>query len=40
VVRETLAITAYLIEISPLALRELRTYRRISGRDDQLLPHG
>jgi tetratricopeptide (TPR) repeat protein len=36
VVRETLAITAYAIEDYALALRELRTYRRISGRDDQL----
>lgn len=36
VVRETLAITAYAIEDFGLALRELRTYRRITGRDDQL----
>lgn len=36
VVRETLAITAYSIGDYALALRELRTYRRISGRDDQL----
>jgi hypothetical protein len=36
VVRETLAITAYYIGDFALALRELRTYRRISGRDDQL----
>ncbi len=36
VVRETLAITAYAIGDFALALRELRTYRRISGRDDQL----
>jgi tetratricopeptide (TPR) repeat protein len=36
VVRETLAITAYSVEDFALALRELRTYRRISGRDDQL----
>ncbi|QTX04985.1 hypothetical protein [Agromyces archimandritae] len=36
VVRETLAITAYTNGDFPLALRELRTYRRISGRDDQL----
>lgn len=36
VVRETLAITAYSIGDYTLALRELRTYRRISGRDDQL----
>lgn len=36
VVRETLAITAYATGDYALALRELRTYRRISGRDDQL----
>lgn len=36
VVRETLAITAYATGDFALALRELRTYRRISGRDDQL----
>jgi hypothetical protein len=36
VVRETLAITAYAVGDFPLALRELRTYRRISGKDDQL----
>ncbi len=36
VVRETLAITAYSIGDFALALRELRTYRRISGKDDQL----
>jgi hypothetical protein len=36
VVRETLAITAYAIGDFALALRELRTYRRITGRDDQL----
>lgn len=36
VVRETLAITAYSIGNYALALRELRTYRRISGKDDQL----
>lgn len=36
VVRETLAITAYSIGDFALALRELRTYRRISGRNDQL----
>jgi len=36
VVRETLAITAYAIEDFGLALRELRTYRRITGRDDEL----
>ena len=36
VVRETLAITAYASGDFALALRELRTYRRISGKDDQL----
>jgi hypothetical protein len=36
VVRETVAITAYALEDYALALRELRTYRRISGRDDQI----
>ncbi|GAA3595926.1 hypothetical protein GCM10022198_19750 [Klugiella xanthotipulae] len=36
IVRETLAITAYTIGDFGLALRELRTYRRISGKDDQL----
>ncbi|WP_281887091.1 tetratricopeptide repeat protein [Agromyces rhizosphaerae] len=36
VVRESLAITAYATGDFALALRELRTYRRISGRDDQL----
>ena len=36
VVRETLAITAYAIGDFALALREFRTYRRITGRDDQL----
>ena len=36
VVRETLAITAYAVGDFALALRELRTYRRISGRNDQL----
>ncbi len=36
VVRETLAITAYATEDYALALRELRTYRRISGSNDQL----
>jgi hypothetical protein len=36
VVRETAAITAYATGDFALALRELRTYRRISGRDDQL----
>lgn len=35
-VRETVAITAYANEDFALALRELRTYRRISGRDDQI----
>lgn len=36
VVRETVAITAYAIGDFALALRELRTYRRISGKDDQI----
>lgn len=36
VVRETVAITAYATQDYALALRELRTYRRISGSDDQL----
>lgn len=36
VVRETLAITAYLTGDYALALRELRTYRRISGSNEQL----
>lgn len=36
VVRETLAITAYATGDYALALRELRTHRRITGRDDQL----
>jgi hypothetical protein len=36
IVRETLAITAYATGDFGLALRELRTYRRISGRDDQI----
>jgi hypothetical protein len=36
VVRETVGITAYATGDFALALRELRTYRRISGRDDQL----
>ncbi|MFS0894138.1 hypothetical protein [Microbacterium sp. 179-I 3D3 NHS] len=36
IVRETLAITAYATEDFALALRELRTYRRISGKDDQI----
>lgn len=36
IVRETVAITAYATGDFSLALRELRTYRRISGRDDQI----
>ncbi|THG34187.1 hypothetical protein E6C70_07775 [Glaciibacter flavus] len=36
IVRETLAITAYATGDFALALRELRTFRRISGKDDQL----
>ena len=36
VVRETAAITAYATGDFALALRELRTYRRISGKDDQI----
>ncbi|UDF13546.1 hypothetical protein LH407_01450 [Antiquaquibacter oligotrophicus] len=36
IVRESLAITAYATGDFGLALRELRTYRRITGRDDQL----
>jgi hypothetical protein len=36
VVRETVGITAYLLADFALALRELRTYRRLSGVDDQL----
>ncbi|PZF13745.1 hypothetical protein DEJ25_04430 [Curtobacterium sp. MCPF17_011] len=36
VVRETAAITAYRLGDFATALRELRTYRRISGRNDQL----
>ena len=36
VVRETAAITAYAIGDYAVALRELRTYRRISGKDDQI----
>lgn len=36
IVRETLAITAYSTGDYALALRELRIYRRITGRDDQL----
>jgi hypothetical protein len=34
--RETAAITAYATGDFALALRELRTYRRISGQDDQI----
>jgi len=34
--RETLAITAYAMSDFALALRELRTYRRISGSNEQL----
>jgi len=36
VVRETIAITAYTVGDYAMALRELRTYRRISGREDHL----
>lgn len=36
VVRETLAITAYKTGDFARALRELRTYRRLSGSDDQI----
>ncbi|MFT3798704.1 hypothetical protein [Microbacterium sp.] len=36
IVRETVAITAYALGDFALAVRELRTYRRISGRDDQI----
>ena len=36
IVRETLGITAYANADFSLALRELRTYRRISGKDDQI----
>jgi hypothetical protein len=36
VVRESVGITAYATGQFELALRELRTYRRLSGRDDQL----
>lgn len=36
VVRETVGITAYATGDFALALRELRTYRRISGLDDQI----
>jgi hypothetical protein len=34
--RESAAITAYAVGDFALALRELRTHRRISGRDDQI----
>jgi len=36
IARETLAITAYTTGDYALALRELRTYRRITGRDDMI----
>ena len=36
VARETLAMTAYRTHDFALALRELRTFRRISGRDDHV----
>lgn len=36
VTRETYAITSYLLGDFATALRELRTYRRLSGRNDQL----
>ncbi|WP_258873589.1 hypothetical protein [Microbacterium sp. AG157] len=36
VVRETVAITAYAVGDFALALRELRTHRRITGSDEQL----
>nr|WP_274635876.1 hypothetical protein [Microbacterium bovistercoris] len=36
VARETVAITAYALGDYALALRELRTYRRLSGREDQI----
>lgn len=36
IVRESVAITAYQLGDFALALRELRTYRRISGKDDQI----
>ncbi|HEU0257291.1 MAG TPA: hypothetical protein VFQ96_05570 [Microbacteriaceae bacterium] len=36
VVRETVGITAYEVGDFARALRELRTYRRISGRDDEV----
>lgn len=35
-VRESVAITAYAVGDFALAVRELRTYRRLSGRNDQL----
>lgn len=36
VARETLAITAYALEDFAMALRELRTYRRLTGRDNHI----
>lgn len=36
VVRETVGITAYVVGDFALALRELRTYRRLSGSNDQV----
>lgn len=36
VVRETVGLTAYTIGDFALALREMQTYRRLSGRNDQL----
>ena len=36
IVRESVAITAYAVGDFSLALRELRTFRRISGSDDQI----
>lgn len=36
IVRESVAITAYAVGDFALALRELRTFRRISGSDDQI----
>jgi len=36
IVRETVAITAYATGDFALAVREVRTFRRISGRDDQI----
>lgn len=36
IVRETVAITAYATGDYALAVREVRTFRRISGRDDQI----